>query len=337
MNISGCTPLDVSMEYESGLGRLRTDWALITAGANKVGSIPGRKKTRILKKNHGSWFMEALLVVNILMITVLFQAALNPPGGIWQDTGYENVTLPSTRESSPRHVQVHHYAGQSVMSYVDPLKYKDFFMRNNISLISSMLVIEILLIRCFFNNWFLDLAPVFLTSISVVTIEVLSGLATAVTEDRAWGVSCCSHEDPDLLWPEKLWLEKKKRDDSDGSLASLCFNSKLQSEQKIEIFVCIDLQRESKKSDDSFACRQRIQDSIDSLLSLTGRRGRGCSLGAEPEHGREEKKRTKKGKKGFAAASSSLPEKAFGVSSVPIATCLHCSRRRQRNPVQGFI
>eukprot|EP00268_Persea_americana_P010663 TRINITY_DN14349_c0_g1_i2.p1 TRINITY_DN14349_c0_g1~~TRINITY_DN14349_c0_g1_i2.p1 ORF type:complete len:456 (+),score=35.36 TRINITY_DN14349_c0_g1_i2:116-1369(+) len=171
MNISGCTPLDVSMEYESGLGRLRTDWALITAGANKVGSIPGRKKTRILKKNHGSWFMEALLVVNILMITVLFQAALNPPGGIWQDTGYENVTLPSTRESSPRHVQVHHYAGQSVMSYVDPLKYKDFFMRNNISLISSMLVIEILLIRCFFNNWFLDLAPVFLTSISVVTMS----------------------------------------------------------------------------------------------------------------------------------------------------------------------
>ena len=70
-------------------------------------------------------------------------------------------------------------------------------------------------------------------------------MATAVTEDRAWGVSCCSHEDPDLLWPEKLWLEKKKRDDSDGSLASLCFNSKLQSEQKIEIFVCIDLQRGS--------------------------------------------------------------------------------------------
>ncbi|XXG70810.1 hypothetical protein AAC387_Pa07g0210 [Persea americana] len=47
----------------------------------------------------------------------------------------------------------------------------------------------------------------------------------------------------------------------------------------------------------------------------------------------EEKRRTEKGKKGSTAASTLLPERP----SVPIATCFHRSRRRQRNPTQGFI
>ncbi|XXG71088.1 hypothetical protein AAC387_Pa07g0420 [Persea americana] len=118
----------------------------------------------MLNDNYGRWFMEALLVVALLMINVAFQVALNPPGGVrqdpsnatttspnavWQVTG--NITLPNAiwqatgfgtlpDDSLPNATHV----GQSIMSFVDQDHYREFSRANNLSIIFSMLVIEIL-------------------------------------------------------------------------------------------------------------------------------------------------------------------------------------------------
>ncbi|RWR84305.1 ankyrin repeat-containing-like protein [Cinnamomum micranthum f. kanehirae] len=195
VNTDGCTPLDISLKRVSGLARLKSDIALITAGAKTATPIFGKGKTKMLNDNYGSWFMEALLVVALLMINVAFQAALNPPGGVlqdpsnatstspnavWQVTG--NITLPNTTlpnaiwratgfgtlpdDTLPDATHV----GQSIMSVVDRDQYKEFSKANNLSIIFSMLVIEILLMRCFVDCWLLDIMPIFLTSMSVVAM-----------------------------------------------------------------------------------------------------------------------------------------------------------------------
>ncbi|RWR84307.1 ankyrin repeat-containing-like protein [Cinnamomum micranthum f. kanehirae] len=80
LNIDGCTPLDISLKLGSGLTRLKSDFALITAGAKTETPMFAKGKRKMLNDNYGRWFMEALLVVALLMINVAFQAALNPPG-----------------------------------------------------------------------------------------------------------------------------------------------------------------------------------------------------------------------------------------------------------------
>ncbi|KAJ8628914.1 hypothetical protein MRB53_022237 [Persea americana] len=162
VNIDGCVPLD--------LGKLRgrlgwyTDFILIDAGAKRSKTI-----LRIQDGMDGSWFREALLVVAILMVTVAFQAGINPPGGVWQDTGYHNATLPNAPQSSPPKL-VHHYAGQSVMSHVDPKRYNVFSSLNDLTLLSSMMVIVLLLKECFVKSPFYKLLAVFFTFYSVCSM-----------------------------------------------------------------------------------------------------------------------------------------------------------------------
>lgn len=175
VNIDGATPLDVSLECGNGIQGWKTDWILVGAGGKRAGVISGNWKKGPPNGYRGCRFREALLVVAVLTIIVAFQAGINPPGGIWLDTGYHNATTLSP--NAPHQSLVQHYAGQSVMSYVDPKRYKDFYMFNIITLASSMLVIILLLSRRFISFRVLDVFATILTFVSILAMSVSYGVS----------------------------------------------------------------------------------------------------------------------------------------------------------------
>eukprot|EP00268_Persea_americana_P048666 TRINITY_DN5161_c0_g1_i9.p1 TRINITY_DN5161_c0_g1~~TRINITY_DN5161_c0_g1_i9.p1 ORF type:complete len:439 (+),score=40.31 TRINITY_DN5161_c0_g1_i9:312-1628(+) len=170
VNKDGLTPLDVLLENPLGIGRLKTQWFFACAGAKRARSIYHHTETeKKMDGCHGRWFIQALLAV--VMVIVTFQAGLYPPGGVWQDTGYHNATLfsPYAVESSPPTL-VHHYAGKSVLSYVDPKRYKYFSFFNDVAFYSSALVIVLLLRRGHLHSGALKI----LLTISVLAMCVSS-------------------------------------------------------------------------------------------------------------------------------------------------------------------
>ncbi|KAG6624595.1 hypothetical protein I3843_16G041600 [Carya illinoinensis] len=75
---------------------------------------------------------NALLVVMALIAAATFQAGLNPPGGVWQDTKNDHW--------------VNHEAGTAILgSY--PQKCRDFFLFNTLAFAWSIYVIMYLIYR----------------------------------------------------------------------------------------------------------------------------------------------------------------------------------------------
>lgn len=158
-NAAGSTPLDVLLEDLSGVESEKTYDILMLAGAKHKIAPPDkplepqmpRKKTQQkpphLNGSNNNSFNETLLVVAILMATVAFQSALNPPGGVWQEPGSHVDT-----SSSPYKV-VQHIPGQPIMSSIKPRCYDAFSALNYLTLYSSMIVIVLQVSRSFSHVW----------------------------------------------------------------------------------------------------------------------------------------------------------------------------------------
>uniref|UniRef100_A0A5B7BXN1 Putative Ankyrin repeat family protein n=1 Tax=Davidia involucrata TaxID=16924 RepID=A0A5B7BXN1_DAVIN len=92
------------------------------------------------KHKHTDWLgrkRSALMVVASLIATVAFQAAISPPGGVWQDSYLV--------DSNGNPVENPHDAGKSVMAYNIPQAYGQFMIFNTIAFLASLSIILLLI------------------------------------------------------------------------------------------------------------------------------------------------------------------------------------------------
>ncbi|KAJ6777123.1 HOMEOBOX PROTEIN WARIAI [Salix koriyanagi] len=89
---------------------------------------------------------NTLLVVTALIVAVTFQAALNPPGGVWQDDKYdpeENCTVvPANLNNCTRVAQ----AGTSVLHLRSVVRYETFIFVNTLAFSATTSTILFLLL-----------------------------------------------------------------------------------------------------------------------------------------------------------------------------------------------
>ncbi|KAJ6777124.1 HOMEOBOX PROTEIN WARIAI [Salix koriyanagi] len=87
---------------------------------------------------------NTLLVVTTLIVAVTFQAAINPPGGVWQDDTYSPATC--TAVTSDNNCSIIRHAGTSVLHYRDKAAYDIFVFVNTLAFSASTNTILYLLL-----------------------------------------------------------------------------------------------------------------------------------------------------------------------------------------------
>ncbi|KAI3959435.1 hypothetical protein MKW98_019025 [Papaver atlanticum] len=143
----------------------------------------GRENSKIRK--YEDWLNEksnSLLVAASLLAAMAFQAAMNPPGGVWQEDGLSPLR----------------YAGTAIMADKNVQHYKQFLIFNTLGFVFSMntvllLVSELPLKKHFFFRYLaLSMwAAAFSMAISyiVVLVSMLPSTHTYTLKNFFWGFS----------------------------------------------------------------------------------------------------------------------------------------------------
>lgn len=158
VNKSGLTSLDLLLMFPSEAGDREINDLLRNAGAKKANDIH-LSPTSSFGYNTNQQTMEnsceaddlveyfkfkkgrdspsdaqnAFLVMTVLIATTMFQAGINPPSGIWQDSVLKgNDTTPE------------HRAGSSILASYSAVSYLFFVIFNSIGLLVSLYMITIL-------------------------------------------------------------------------------------------------------------------------------------------------------------------------------------------------
>ncbi|WMV41987.1 hypothetical protein MTR67_035372 [Solanum verrucosum] len=111
----------------------------------------------------GDWFSkkrETIMVVASLIAGMAFQAGVNPPGGVWQES--EELT---NQEIPP------HKAGQAVMAFIHPKSYRFFLRANTIAFVSSLSTILLLISGLPFRH------RIFMWGLMVIMWSTVSSIA----------------------------------------------------------------------------------------------------------------------------------------------------------------
>ncbi|KAJ0030246.1 hypothetical protein Pint_14367 [Pistacia integerrima] len=179
----------VSM-HELGSKQTRT---LTSHGNNQINMLrPQGNYTEKPVEKKDDWLKEmnnALMVVASLISTVTFQAGLNPPGGVWQETEKAQDGAPTS--------EPYHMPGASIMadtSY-DLSDLSDFFFTSNtIGFVASLCIILLLvsgLPFCKRKLFTWILMVILWVAISALTLAYLSSLIfiTSPNEPDIWNVS----------------------------------------------------------------------------------------------------------------------------------------------------
>ncbi|KAF4399324.1 hypothetical protein G4B88_022407 [Cannabis sativa] len=113
-----------------------------------------------LRKQRRQWLKNvegSIMVVATLIVSTTFQAAVNPPGGVWQQT---NNTTQASNDISDCSNQTC-IAGTSVMAHIDNDNYAFFVWFNSIAFLGSLSIIILIIGGVPMNNkfwiWLFDL------------------------------------------------------------------------------------------------------------------------------------------------------------------------------------
>ncbi|KAF3433212.1 hypothetical protein FNV43_RR24314 [Rhamnella rubrinervis] len=176
VNKSGLTALDVLLIFPSEAGDREIEEILKTAGARRArdiniltnntttvtptpferdNQIPTNFSSHDCDDDHGlvkyfkfkrgrdspSDARTALLVIAVLVTTATFQASLNPPGGVWQDSSSTTTTTTALNGTqTPVHL-----AGRSILGSYSSVTYLFAMIFNTIGFSVSLYVISILI------------------------------------------------------------------------------------------------------------------------------------------------------------------------------------------------
>ncbi|XP_010047519.2 ankyrin repeat-containing protein At5g02620 [Eucalyptus grandis] len=104
---------------------------LVSEKSPSKNKLPARKRANEISQHRSS-----LMVVASLIATVAFQAAITPPGGVWQSD--------YTVDENGNPVKEPHNAGTSIMAHNQRKEYGLFFIFNTLAFLSSLSIILLL-------------------------------------------------------------------------------------------------------------------------------------------------------------------------------------------------
>ncbi|XP_048326764.2 ankyrin repeat-containing protein BDA1-like [Ziziphus jujuba] len=184
VNQGGLTALDILLIFPSEAGVREIEDILRYAGVRRANDIAYPAVPVTVTDNRIPYFKfrrgrdspsdarTALLVIAVLVATATFQAGLNPPGGVWQDTDLTGAP------NKPAHL-----AGRSIMGSYSSVAYLLIMVPNCIGFSVSLFVISIL-ISNFPFQWEFQVCICALyfsynTGITFMAPESLNGFLTA--------------------------------------------------------------------------------------------------------------------------------------------------------------